>query len=113
MKVYADQMEAAADRASDLLKALGNRHRLLILCQLVDGEKSVGEMAAFLATRDSTVSQHLQLLRKDGLVKPRRDGQTIWYSLSSGPAQKVLQSLFEIYCQPAQYDETAPADAGS
>jgi DNA-binding transcriptional ArsR family regulator len=111
MKVDADRMALAADQASELLKSLGNRHRLLILCQLVDGEKSVGEMAAFLAIRDSTVSQHLQLLRKDGLVKPRRDGQTIWYSLSSGPAQRVLQSLFEIYCRPAQCGEAGPADA--
>lgn len=100
-------MAAAADRASELLKSLGNRHRLLILCQLVEREKSVGEMAEFLGIRDSTMSQHLQLLRKDGLVKTRRHGQTIWYSLSSGPARAVLQILFEIYCLPEQACEVA------
>jgi len=66
-------MESAADRASDLLKALSNRHRLLIVCQLIDGERSVGDLAEFLSLRDSTVSQHLALLRKDGLVAARRD----------------------------------------
>ncbi|MGY4417628.1 DNA-binding transcriptional ArsR family regulator [Bradyrhizobium sp. JR6.1] len=57
-------MERAADQATELLKALSNRHRLLIICQLIDGERSVGELAEFLSLRDSTVSQHLALLRK-------------------------------------------------
>ena len=61
MKMNIDIMEAAADRASDLLKALANRHRLLIVCQLIDGERSVGDLAEFLGLRDSTVSQHLAL----------------------------------------------------
>lgn len=102
-------MAQAADRASELLRSLGNRHRLLILCQLVEGEKSVGEMAGFLGIRDSTVSQHLQLLRKDGLVKTRREGQTIWYSLDSEPAARILQTLFTIYCIPSRLCETAGA----
>jgi DNA-binding transcriptional ArsR family regulator len=93
-------MQAAADRASELLKALANRHRLLIVCQLVEGERSVGELAAFLGIRDSTVSQHLALLRKDGLVAARRDGQTIWYSISSPPARELLEALYCIYCAP-------------
>ncbi|MGJ4889498.1 ArsR/SmtB family transcription factor [Bradyrhizobium sp. HKCCYLS3077] len=91
-------MEAAADQASDLLKALSNRHRLLIICQLVDVERSVGELAASLGLRDSTVSQHLALLRKDGLVIARRDGQTIYYSISSEPAREVLKTLYQVYC---------------
>ena len=70
-------MDAAAGQASELLKSLANRHRLLIVCQLIDGERSVGEMADFLGIRDSTVSQHLALLRKDGIVMARREGQTI------------------------------------
>lgn len=94
-------MEAAADKASELLKSLANRHRLLILCQLVDGERSVGDLAAFLGARDSTVSQHLALLRKDGLVQARREAQTMYYSIASGPAQRVLETLFAIYCAPA------------
>ncbi|MDR3525030.1 MAG: metalloregulator ArsR/SmtB family transcription factor [Acetobacteraceae bacterium] len=94
------RMSAAADEASELLKSLANRHRLLILCQLGDGELSVGELAGRLGVRDATASQHLALLRKDGLVSARRDGQTIWYSITSAPAREVLASLYRIYCQP-------------
>jgi DNA-binding transcriptional ArsR family regulator len=100
MKLDADRMEAAADQASELLKSLGNRHRLLILCQLTEGERSVGDLAAFLGLRDSTVSQHLSLLRRDGLVQARRDGQTIWYSIASPPARRVLETLFDVFCKP-------------
>jgi DNA-binding transcriptional ArsR family regulator len=95
------RMIAAADGASELLKSLANRHRLLILCQLSDGERSVGELAAFVGLRDSTVSQHLALLRKDGLVMARREGQTIWYSIASTPARRVLETLFDVFCRPA------------
>jgi len=94
------QMAVAAEDASDLLKSLANPHRLLILCQLTEGERSVGELATFLGLRDSTVSQHLALLRRDGMVRARRDGQTIWYTVSSLPAQAVLNTLFEIFCKP-------------
>jgi DNA-binding transcriptional ArsR family regulator len=100
MQIEANQMLAAADQAAELLKALGNRHRLLILCQLTNGERSVGGLAAFLRLRDSTVSQHLSLLRKDGLVQARRDGQTIWYSIANARARKVLETLFEVFCKP-------------
>jgi DNA-binding transcriptional ArsR family regulator len=100
MKIESDVMEQAADQASDLLKALSNRHRLLIICQLIDGERSVGELAAFLSLRDSTVSQHLALLRKDGLVSARRDGQTIYYSIASDPAREVLKTLYQVFCAP-------------
>ena len=93
-------MEQAADQASDLLKALSNRHRLLIICQLIDGERSVGELAAFLSLRDSTVSQHLALLRKDSLVSARRDGQTIYYSIASDPAREVHKTLYQVFCAP-------------
>lgn len=94
-------MLAAADEASDLLKALSNRHRLIIICQLSEKARSVGELASLLDIRDSTVSQHLALLRKDGLVEARRDGQTIWYSISSGPAREVVRTLNRVYCPPA------------
>ncbi|MDE2333635.1 MAG: metalloregulator ArsR/SmtB family transcription factor [Rhodospirillales bacterium] len=93
-------MRDAADRASELLKSLGNRHRLLILCQIAGAERSVGELAVFLGLRDSTVSQHLSLLRKDGLVRTRRDGQTIWYAIASAPAARVLETLFDVFCRP-------------
>jgi DNA-binding transcriptional ArsR family regulator len=100
MKMNVDAMETAADSASDLLKALANRHRLLIVCQLIDGERSVGDLAEFLGLRDSTVSQHLALLRKDGLVSARRDAQTIYYSIASEPAREILSALYRIYCTP-------------
>jgi DNA-binding transcriptional ArsR family regulator len=98
MKVEMGRMQADADAASDLLKALANRHRLLILCQLIERERSVGELAEFLGIRDSTASQHLALMRRDGLVVARREGQTIWYSISSAPARALLETLYRIYC---------------
>jgi DNA-binding transcriptional ArsR family regulator len=104
------QMAAAAGDASELLKSLANPHRLLILCQLTEGERSVGDLATFLNLRDSTVSQHLSLLRRDGLVRARRDGQTIWYSVSSQNARLVLGTLFEIFCKPVPISDT-PATA--
>ena len=93
-------MRSAADEASDLLKALANRHRLLILCQLVEGQHSVGELAEFLGIRDSTVSQHLAVLRRDGIVATRREGQTIWYSIQSAPARALVDALYRSYCAP-------------
>lgn len=93
-------MTAAAETASDMLKSLANRHRLLIVCQLLDSERSVGDLATFLGIRDSTVSQHLALLRKDGIVAARRDGQTIWYSITSEPAREILRTLYQVYCTP-------------
>ena len=94
-------MLAAADEASVLLKALANRHRLIIVCQLIEAERSVGELAALLQIHDSTVSQHLALLRKDGLVAARRDGQTIWYSIASPRARELVRTLYRVYCAPA------------
>jgi ArsR family transcriptional regulator, virulence genes transcriptional regulator len=99
MKINPEDMQASADEASELLKALANRYRLLIICQLIDGERSVGELADFLNIRDSTVSQHLALLRRDGLVASRRDGQTIWYSIASERARKLLETLYNIFCE--------------
>lgn len=100
MQIDPDRMLKAADQAAELLKALGNRHRLLVLCQLTDGERSVGDLANFVGLRNSTVSQHLSLLRRDGLVAARRDGQVIWYSIASHQARRVLETLFEIFCKP-------------
>lgn len=94
-------MQKTAAQASGLLKALANPHRLLIICQLVEDERSVGELAAFLGIRDSTVSQHLALLRRDGLVSARRDGQTIWYAIASREARELLKTLYRVYCAPA------------
>ena len=101
MKIQANDMLAAVDQASALLKALANRHRLIVICQLIEKERSVGELAALLNIRNSTVSQHLALLRKDGLVTARRDGQTIWYSIGNSPARALVHTLYRIYCAPA------------
>ncbi len=108
MKITAEAMQVAADQATELLKALANRHRLMIICQLIDGERSVGELAAFLGIRNSTVSQHLALLRKDDLVSARRDGQTIWYSISSGPARELVETLYRVYCAPTSVCRPRP-----
>jgi DNA-binding transcriptional ArsR family regulator len=101
MRIQANDMLAAADEASGLLKALANRHRLIIICQLIEKERSVGELAALLKIRHSTVSQHLALLRKDGLVTARRDGQIIWYSISSPQARTLVRTVYRLYCAPA------------
>lgn len=93
-----EAMRAAAEEASELLKSLGNRHRLLILCQLVEAERSVGQLAEFLGIRDSTVSQHLAVLRRDRIIAGRRDGQTIWYRIESTAAREVMQVLYNAYC---------------
>jgi DNA-binding transcriptional ArsR family regulator len=100
MKMDPDTMLATAEQASELLKSLANRHRLLIVCQLIEGERSVGEITSFLGIRDTTVSQHLALLRKDGIVAARREGQTIFYSIASDPARAVLEVLYKHYCEP-------------
>lgn len=93
-----EAMRAAAGQASDFLKSLGNPHRLMILCALNAGEKSVGQLAEFLGIRDSTVSQHLALLRRDRIIAGRRDGQVIWYRIESEPARRVMGVLYESFC---------------
>ncbi|ANO50534.1 transcriptional regulator [Woeseia oceani] len=95
-----DTMRENAGRASSLLGAMANEKRLLILCQLFERECSVGELAEALEVRPSTVSQHLALLRKDGFVNPRRDAQTLYYSLAGDEARAVLNTLHSLYCEP-------------
>lgn len=92
------EMEAGADRAVELLKALGNRSRLLLLCQMKNGERSVGDLAQAMNLRDAAVSQQLALLRKDGLVTTRRQGQTVYYALASKEAAQVIDTLFTLFC---------------
>ena len=95
-------MRGAASQASELLKALSNQHRLMILCRLTEGEASVGELAKFLGIRDSTVSQHLSVLRRDGIIAGRREGQTIWYRIESGEARDVVEVLYRSFCKPGR-----------
>ncbi len=94
-------MRRHADDAARLLKALANEKRLLLLCQLVEGECSVGELNAHVELSQPALSQHLAVLREDGLVSTRREAQTIYYALAPGPAQQVLATLHAIYCDPA------------
>lgn len=93
-------MRQHADQAAELLKALGNGQRLRILCLLVDGEKSVGELNQHLDLSQSALSQHLARLRDEGLVQTRRESQVIHYRLASGPAGALIGTLHDIYCGP-------------
>ncbi|WP_199259941.1 ArsR/SmtB family transcription factor [Paracoccus binzhouensis] len=97
-RIDPEAMRSAAGAASEFLKSLGNQHRLMILCALSSGEKSVGQLAEFLGIRDSTVSQHLALLRRDRIIAGRRAGQVIWYRIESEPARRVMAVLYESFC---------------
>ena len=94
----AEAMASQADAAADLLKTLGNPQRLRILCLLVEGEHSVGEINAHVPLSQSALSQHLAVLREQGLVETRREAQTIFYALSEGPARALLGTLHDLYC---------------
>lgn len=95
---HARALAEAAERAADYLKSLSNPVRLRILCLLIHGECSVGDISDSLGARQSLVSQHLALLRKDGLVKPRRDGQTIYYTLDDPKTVDLIRVLAEAFC---------------
>lgn len=94
----AEQMHVHADEAVAVLKALASRNRLLMLCELVQGERSVGELAQSLGLAQSVVSQHLTLLRHDGVVTGRRDAQMIYYSISDDRVRALLTTMFEHFC---------------
>ena len=97
----ANQLQRRAQEASELLKALGNAHRLMILCQLLEGEKSVGELVRSIGLSQSALSQHLARLRRDRLVRTRRVAQTIYYALDGTHAHAVLDALHRLYCRDA------------
>jgi DNA-binding transcriptional ArsR family regulator len=102
-----DNLDTAAVAACDLLKALACPSRLRILCHLADGEKSVGQVAELVGIRKTAASQHLTLLRKDRLVRCRRAGQTMFYTLDHPEAERLLHVLRELYCSvPAAPDST-------
>ncbi len=94
----ADRMAEKAQRAAEFLKALAHENRLMILCILSQGEKSVSELEEMLSLRQPTVSQQLARLRAEGLVAPRRDGKTIFYSLASEEARVVVGAVYEVFC---------------
>lgn len=93
-----DQLRENAGAAGQLLKALGNPDRLLLLCQLVHGEMNVGELEDRLKIVQPTLSQQLGVLRREGLVDTRRDGRQIYYSISSPQALAVIETLYALYC---------------
>ncbi|MFT4097860.1 MAG: metalloregulator ArsR/SmtB family transcription factor [Rhodoblastus sp.] len=101
-------MAEKAREASDFLKALSHESRLLLLCALSEGERSVGELETILGERQSTVSQQLARLRLDRLVTTRRDGKTIYYSLADDNVRAILEALHKAFCEPAP---AAPARA--
>src|SRR5512143_3936757 len=94
-----ERMGDNAKRASDFLKALAHQSRLLILCILAEGEKSVSELEELLSLRQPTVSQQLARLRADGLVSTRRDGKAIYYSLASEEARVVVGAVYDVFCR--------------
>ncbi|WP_326539062.1 ArsR/SmtB family transcription factor [Pseudorhodoferax sp.] len=96
-----DAMQAHAGEAARLLKALANERRLQVLCLLAGGERSVGDLNGLLDLSQSALSQHLAVLREEGLVQTRREAQTIHYSLAPGPAAAVMHTLHGIYCAPS------------
>jgi DNA-binding transcriptional ArsR family regulator len=96
--VDVELMAENAREASDFLKALGHESRLLILCDLLAGEKSVGDLEALLSLRQSTVSQQLARLRMEGLVSARRDGKTIYYSIANDKVRAILGVLYDTFC---------------
>ena len=97
-----EQMHVHATAAAGLMKALGNESRLMILCMLADSERSVGDLNELIPLSQSALSQQLARLRRQGLVKTRRESQTIFYSLTDGPASRITHLLHEIYCGPAE-----------
>ncbi|MEM1129996.1 MAG: metalloregulator ArsR/SmtB family transcription factor [Pseudomonadota bacterium] len=92
-------MEANANEAATFLKALGHEGRLMILCHLSEGERSVTELENLLSKRQAAVSQQLARLRMEGLVSHRREGKTIYYALSDERTRRVIGLLHEIFCQ--------------
>ncbi len=93
-----EQMQQAAHRACRMMKVLANPDRLLILCQLSQGERRVGELEELLGIAQPTLSQQLTVLRDEELVSTRREGKAIHYGLSSPKALAVMQVLYEQFC---------------
>ncbi len=99
MNMPFSEMEQHAGQAVAMLKMLANKHRLLLLCILQSGEKSVSELNALVTIPQSTLSQHLAFLRRENLVCTRRDAQTIYYSLADKKVIPIVSLLHQLYCQ--------------
>ena len=97
-----DELDAMLDNATaatNFLKAIGHEGRLMILCHLANGEKSVTELEELLASRQAAVSQQLGRLRLEGLVKPRREGKTIYYSLTDDRCKRIITVVYDLFCR--------------
>ena len=95
-----DVLRSSADTASRLMKVLSNPDRLLLLCQLAQGELRVGELEQLVGIGQPTLSQQLSVLRDEGLVSTRRDGKNIYYQIDSPQALAVMTVLYEQFCEP-------------
>ena len=97
-EIDVSKLQENVDDAANLLKALSHQSRLQILCNIAEGEKTVGELQTLVGIGQSALSQHLAVLRKDGIVTTRRDAQTIFYSLESEPAKALMATLYVSFC---------------
>ena len=95
-----DLMQENAARASDMMKLLGHPHRLMILCELNQGERSVTELCQKIGINQSPLSQHLARMRHEGVVESRRQAQTVYYSLAGPEVATIVSMLYELYCDP-------------
>lgn len=94
-----EKMVQSAQGASNFLKAISHEGRLMILCHLTTGEKSVTELEELLSARQAAVSQQLSRLRLEGLVVPRREGKTIYYSLTDDRPKQIMEVVYNLFCQ--------------
>lgn len=106
-----EALEENAERAAALLRSIGSKSRLLVLCQLVDGERSVGQLESVVGLSQSALSQHLSVLRHNGLVKTRRSAQMIFYSLNGHQVRAILTTLHGLYCERPAMAKRAAARA--
>lgn len=109
MELPLDQMQENASKATSLLKSMANESRLMILCQLSQAEMSVGELSECIPLSQSALSQHLSVLRRENLVKTRRESQFVWYSLDSDAAKAVIGTLYDLFCTDCEVKETPDA----
>lgn len=94
----ASQMDAQVEAAAELLKSMANPQRLRVLCLLLEGERSVGQINEQIELSQSALSQHLGVLRESQLVNTRREAQTVYYTVAPGPVHDIIQTLHAIYC---------------
>lgn len=107
------ELQSNAKRAAPLLKAMSNPTRLVILCKVAEGERSVGELEKQVGLTQSGISQHLAVLRREHIVVTRRDKQTIYYSLASADVIALMATLHQIFCKPAKAAPRAKARAAA